>query len=198
MSQKTLLFDMGNVLLRFQPRDLLSHYTDDQAQLDRIHNALFTSLWYELDLGVRTSEEILAEVYQRILPHDHSVLETFMATWYTHMRAIEPMENLIQELKKLGYPLILCSNASMQFFEYQRHYTVLQHFDAFVISAKIKHAKPHQAFFDYVLKTYHLQARSCIFVDDLVQNIEGAKQKGFNVYHFRDDAEQLRKFILSQ
>ncbi len=198
MTQKTLLFDMGNVLLRFNPKELLAHYTDDQTQQERIHQALFTSLWFELDLGIRETNDILTDVYQDLSSDDRVVVESLMRDWFMHMSVIQPMEELIEELKARGFKLILCSNASMQFYAYQHHFNVLQNFDAHVISAKIQKVKPHKEFFDHVLTTYHLTASDCIFVDDLIQNIEGAQQVGLITYHFKNDANQLKAFILNQ
>ena len=59
-----------------------------------------------------------------------------------------------------------------------------RYFDGFVISGEIGSRKPDAAIFQELLRRARCLAEDCVFVDDRVQNLEGARRLGFKTFGF--------------
>jgi HAD superfamily hydrolase (TIGR01509 family) len=188
----TCLFDMGNVLLGFDPLALLDLFTTDANQRTRLHTAIFSSHWVELDAGKIDFEDVLKALRSELTPDDYARAERFMNEWHHHLPIQAGMEDVLKSLKYKGRRLILCSNASVQFETYRNAYTILSYFDAYVISGTIQKVKPQLDYFEHVLKTHDLTAKQCFFIDDLWANVVGARQCGIQSHWFTGDVKALR------
>ena len=62
----------------------------------------------------------------------------------------------------------------------------LVHFDHLVLSYEIGHIKPSASFYLACAEAVGVPPESCIFIDDLVENVEGAREAGLIGLHFRD------------
>lgn len=70
----------------------------------------------------------------------------------------------------------------------------LRFFDGYLISCDIKVNKPDKEIYQSLLRKYDLIAQECLFIDDLVQNVEGAKAVGLEGYVFKGPAD-LRQYL---
>lgn len=110
---KNIVFDMGNVLVRFDPELFMDRYSLTGEDRRLIRNEVFRSVeWTMLDRGV--IDEELAE--QRILPRLperlHDAARGLIETWDDPIVPVEGMLELLQALKAKGYRLYLLSNAA--------------------------------------------------------------------------------------
>ncbi len=172
---KNIIFDMGGVLLHFSPAhfiDLLSLPEEDKTPL--LLEVFNTVEWFRLDRGTITEEEAAAAMKRNLPPRLHSAVDRLVEWWELDLRPMEGMEELLAELKELGYDLYLLSNATLRQPEYFNRLSLSQYFDGRVISAWFKVLKPQKEIFDILLWEYDLKAEECFFVDDSVANVEGA------------------------
>lgn len=110
---KNIVFDMGNVLVRFDPELFMDRYSLTGEDRKLIRNEVFRSVeWTMLDRGV--IDEEIAE--QRILPRLperlHDAARGLIETWDDPIVPVEGMLELLQALKAKGYRLYLLSNAA--------------------------------------------------------------------------------------
>ena len=191
------VFDMGRVLLDFDPSLCIDPYLQDPADRDEIIRSAFASAeWKMLDEGTITEEEALAIWQERLPEHLREPMATIFENWHRYMPEIPAMCNLVRDLHAAGYPVYLLSNVSVRFKKLKRLFTIFPILDGYVASAEEQVCKPNSRIYEILLERYGLSAEDCIFVDDLPANVEGAKAVGMQGYHFDGDAEQLRRTLI--
>lgn len=194
---KNMVFDMGKVLLDYDPLKVCREYTDSEEDIKLIGQALFSSPeWVELDRGSITEEEAMKIVRNR-LPDDRlkKMADLCMAHWHEYNICPKPgMEELVRELKEQGKHIYLCSNASLRLRIYENKIPGSRYFDGTIVSAEEKLLKPEPAIYCRLFEKYNLLPEESFFIDDLPANIEGAEACGMDGYCFADgDVEKLRK-----
>ena len=65
------------------------------------------------------------------------------------------------------------------------------------ISSQIKIRKPYEGFFNAALEKFNVKAEDCLFIDDLAENVEGAKECGIAGFVFKGIAKEAEDFIYS-
>lgn len=193
---KNFVFDMGNVLMDFSPDYILSRFTDDIEVIDLLKSKIFSNeYWGDLDQGTRSFDEVCELVKPTVDLKYHDVLSRFFNEWHLHKVPNNEMTELVKELKEKGYGIYLCSNAAGKFHEYKHTYPVFEYFDHLTLSADIKISKPSPEIYEYVLETNNLDPETCLFVDDLGPNIQGAKESGMYTYLFNGNTKLFRSYL---
>ncbi len=193
---KNVIFDMGQVLLKFTPERVFSPFFSDPADLALAKRVIFDSgEWCAIDTG-HVSEEEAVEGWIRTLPRHEKAIRALMATWYRGMTPVEGMEELVAELKEAGYGCYLLSNTSARFYEYADSVPSLRMMDGYLISAIEKLSKPDPAIFARVLERFDLKAEECYFVDDNGDNVASATACGIRSFCFEHyDVAALRRHM---
>ncbi len=191
---RNVVFDMGNVLLRFDPELFLSRAgvtaTEDRQLM---HRQLFRSLeWVQLDRGSLTEQEALPIIRARLPEGLHPALEELLLRWDEPILPVPGMEALVRDVRQAGYGIYLLSNASRRLHRYWPRVPGSGCFDGVFVSADHLLVKPQQSIYRRFCETFGLRGEECLFVDDLPLNIEGAVTAGWQgiVFH---DAAQLRR-----
>lgn len=144
MIPNTFVFDIGNVILDFNPDALLSEHTSELHTIRILKEVLFQSeLWQRMDNG-----EILSEAIYELAKHgldssDHHVLKQFLEAWSYSLSVCAAMCVLIGDLKEKSYGVYLCSNAPALFKNLFETYPILKVFDGTLFSAEIQISKPN-------------------------------------------------------
>ena len=192
----TFIFDMGNVLLDYNPGEIMKQLVRDPEKFPAVMAAtLASSQWALLDQGILTQEEALAQMIQQA-PRYQREIEEVMARWDETLAPIPGMLELVAQLKKKGYGLHLLSNASLRFYQYAERYPVMALFDSLNISASMKLIKPDPKIYQHVLRERNLIADACLFVDDREDNIQGAQSCGLHTFQFTSP-ERFHEFLCS-
>lgn len=190
------LFDMGNVLMDFSPDYIISQFTTNIEDIEKIKEVVFSgSDWRQLDQGVISFDEVLAKVKKDLPKRLHKTVESLFDEWHLHKLPNNDMTDLVKDLKAKGYGIYLCSNAASRFYTYMDRYEVFQYFDDITISADLKITKPDPGIYNYIVDKHFLDKKTCLFIDDLKENINGAKAVGIAGYHFNGNTSLLRKFL---
>lgn len=194
---KHIIFDMGNVLLRFDAEATARGAVGNHPELSKIvEYTVFTPEWKQLDKGILSEEEALSRMIARA-PQYQEEITAMMARWTQYLFPIEEMVPLIARLKDKGYSLHLLSNASLRFYEYSPSIPAIGMMDTLNVSASMKLLKPQPEIYLRTLEEHHLKANECLFIDDLPENIAGAEAVGIHGHCFVDAAE-LENFLLSK
>jgi glucose-1-phosphatase len=196
MRLPALIFDFGNVVAFF----------DYLRACDR--------LGARLGLG---GEEVRKRLLERGFAHKLALLESgklspadfatrvaaeldlsisfddFARDWEDIFWLNEPVSRLIAALKSNGYTLILGSNTnSMHALHFRRKFAAtLDQFDAYVLSHEVGHLKPDARFYEACARAAGVPAASCVFIDDIAENVEGARNAGLKSVHYRDTANLI-------
>ncbi len=190
---RTIVFDMGNVLIRFDPALFIARAgVESPADAALLHRELFRSLeWVQMDRGSLTEQQALEKVRLRVPERLHGALENLILHWDEPILPMPGMEALVRDCRAAGYRLLLLSNASARLHSYWERIPGHECFDGRFVSADHRLVKPQQSIYRRFLETFGLEAAQCLFIDDLPLNIEGAVTAGWQglVFH---DAQTLR------
>ncbi len=191
------VFDMGRVLLDFDPMLCIEPHLADPADREEIARVAFASAeWKMLDAGSITDEEALARWQSRLPERLREPMKAIFEDWHRHMPAFPEMTALVKDLRTAGYPVYLLSNVSLRFERLKEHFPTFRYLQGYVTSAEELVCKPDRRIYEILLERYGLAAEDCIFVDDLSANVEGAQAVGMQGYVFDGDAEKLRRTLV--
>lgn len=182
---QTIIFDMGNVLLDYNPQRVVDYYFDSKEDREIILKELFEGPeWIQGDLGWIKDADRFAPVSKRVPERLHEGLQLCVREWHQFMVPLEGAWEFTAAVKEEGYQLYILSNASDAFYEYFPRFRPLSFFDGVVVSADLHKIKPDRAIYQYLLETYHLKAEECFFLDDRRENVEAAEALGIKGYVF--------------
>jgi 2-haloacid dehalogenase len=175
-----VVFDLGNVLIEWNPRRLLS-----DAFIEETHFFLWNA---ELDRGTPFAD-VVARVREEF-PHHAEEVDVFASRWPETLGDVfEEVVVTAKQLRRRGHALYVMSNSSAETLP--RSATVqdlLTQFDGALISGAVGLIKPDAAIFYEAEKLWALDPAATWFIDDSEPNVHGARAVGWNAIHFTDAA----------
>lgn len=193
---KNIIFDIGNVLLSFQPERFLKQYYDEKTMGDLLTIIFCSDEWLELDLGNLTIDETI-NIFSKRNPHYKEEIYFILKHWTEMMTPIQENVDIAYKLKEKGYSLYILSNFHEEAIkEMYNKYPFFTIFDGGVISAYEHIMKPNPKFYQILLDRYHLNPHECLFIDDMLANVTIANRLGISSIHLnynKDLKEELMK-----
>ncbi len=192
---QNIVFDMGQVLIHWQPKRLIAHLGLTPREEELVLRELFQSVeWIMLDRGTVTGEEAAERVCARLPEKLHDAVREEIFRWHERpLEGVEGMADLLRELKGKGYGIYLLSNASLALRSYFPRIPGAECFDGLLVSSEEKLLKPQHEIYETFLARFSLKPETCFFVDDMPANVEGAAQVGIRGTVFRGDVSRLRQ-----
>jgi putative hydrolase of the HAD superfamily len=191
MSTPAIIFDFGNVIAFFDYRracDTIGRPRGrDGAELLRTaRDAGFDDLLRRFERGQLSAEEFSASscrMFGLDLP-----AEEFAEAWADIFWLNEEIVPTVLGLREAGLRLVLGSNTNILHADRFRSQfaPVLSAFDRLVLSFDIGHSKPSPEFYLACAEAAGAPAGDCIFIDDLAENVEGARAAGLRALLYRD------------
>ena len=193
---KNIVFDMGNVLLAYDPARYAERLpVRSEAARAVLRELFYGPEWALLDAGALTEREALERVTGRI-PQYAEEVRLAMRHWPDMLRPVPGMTEIVSDLKAGGFGIYLLSNTSLRFYQYYRDVEIFRRFDGFMISAREKLLKPDPALFRRFCTRFRLLPKECLFLDDRPENVDSAVSCGMAGHCF-SAAEELRAFLKS-
>lgn len=179
-----IIFDLGNVLLTFRPRQYLKRYTKNQERLNKLYKNIFDGPeWIELDKGLIGNEQAAEKMIER-QPTEKEIIVEIIDNWERVLTPIQETVNLLNELHNNGYNLYVLSN-----FHKQAYITVKSKYDFFelftgaIISSIVHSIKPEPEIYRKLLDKYKLKPEHSIFIDDRKENVVAGRKFGLETIH---------------
>lgn len=190
---KNVVFDMGNVLIRFDRELFIRRLGLPEADGRLLMEQVFLSEeWVQMDWGELTDRQAAESVCRRLPERLHEAARRLVLAWDQPLLPMPGMRELIGSLKAAGYGIYLLSNASFRQREYWPAIPGSELFDGEVISAEEGCVKPERAIYETLLTRYGLRAAECFFVDDVPDNVQGARRCGMEGAVFTGNTDELR------
>ena len=192
---RNIVFDMGNVLIRFDPslfieREGITDPEDRRLILDELFNSVE---WAQMDRGIleeKTAEPFILERFPERL---HPAVSNLLHRWAIPGDEFTGMRELVADLKNAGYGLFLLSNASTAQHRYWPLFPISRYFDGKLVSCDVKVVKPMREIYQIFTDRFLLDPEECLFIDDAPANVAAAITCGWNGIVFHQDANQLRR-----
>jgi 2-haloacid dehalogenase len=194
-----IIFDLGGVLLDWDPRHLLRKlFPDNKEEMDHFLEVVCPQEWnINQDKGYPFPRAIRER--QQLFPEYGEIIQAYYDRWEEMVAGqIQGTVDIMAELRKVGYPLYALSNWSSEMFNRIRgQFEFLDWFDDMVISSEVKMVKPHREIFDLLLSRIQGRAEDCLFIDDHAVNTDAAEALGFQTILFKSP-EQLKKELAAR
>jgi len=191
MRQPVLILDFGNVVGFFDYGKIFERFAPilgieaGEVRL-RLQEGGFAELLSQFECGriapTEFADNMMAQLGLKI-PY-----EEFVRAWEDIFWLNEPLARLIAFLKTCGYTLILGSNTNvLHFVHFRRQFSeTFDHFDRLIASHEVGQMKPAREFYEACVEASGVAAASCVFVDDLEENVEGARKAGLSAIRYVD------------
>jgi 2-haloacid dehalogenase len=191
MSERpVVIFDLGAVLIDWNPRHLYRKLFDDETAMEAFLRDVCTPAWNaEQDRGRTWQEAIDLLVTEH--PERRDLIQAYHDRWEEMLNG--PIDGSIAILERLdqdGYELHALTNWSAETFPLARErYAFLERFRTILVSGEERLIKPDPAIFELMLERIGHAAERCLFIDDSAKNIETASRLGFDAIHFASPAK---------
>ncbi len=194
----TVIFDIGNVLMKFDFFPMMHRLFEDQKIIDAVVENYFSSgLWQKLDLGLADEEQFLSEAIAAAPDLEKEIRLTFQHVPESLIREAFAVP-WVQNLKDRGYRVLYLSNYSVPIMKMgPEAFSFLPLMDGGVFSCDVHLCKPDPEIYRTLQKKYDLDFSTCVFLDDTVPNLEEAGRQGLRTIHVQNhqqaaaDLEQL-------
>lgn len=186
----SVIFDIGNVLIRWDPHRALAGLYDTAEALDAALDRVGFGDWNkEQDRGRSWAAGIAAMTTEE----GRKIAETYAAhLGPAHELPIEGTIEILDELHANGVPLFALTNANPDTVEaVKAMHPFMAKFKDVCISGVEGAIKPDAQIFEILFQRNGLSVADCVFIDDSATNVAGAEAIGLPALHFTDPA-QLR------
>ncbi len=193
---KNVIFDIGAVLVDWNPRYYYRTVIKDDAEIEKFLNEVCTFEWnHTLDLG-RPWEDARAELIAKF-PAYETMIDAYWHNWLDMFSGpIHESVDILMDIKRRGYPVYALSNWNDVTFQTAlKEFPFLRLFDGRIVSGEVKLAKPDQRIYQLLLDTYQLNPRESLFIDDRLENVEAARLLGIESVQFVSPCQLERDLI---
>ena len=192
-----VVFDIGGVLLEWDPRHVYRDVFEDEAEMERFLAEVCSREWHEdNDRGVRYAESCAA-LAARFPQYASEIHMWGERTEDMIVGTIDGTVEILAELQAAGVPCFGLTNMEAETYpvRYER-YGFLRALDGTVVSAQEGVIKPDPEIFRRLFERFGLVPDETVFVDDAAANISAARALGMATVQF-SSPEQLRAELVA-
>jgi 2-haloacid dehalogenase len=194
-SVNAVVFDLGGVVLDWNPRHLYRQVLADEDAVEHFLSAVCTLEWHAQHDQGRPMAETIPQ-----LSAEYPGFASAIGVWrerYVDMVAgyIEGMPELISDLRAEGIPLFGLTNMPAEVVpDLRAAFPVIEMFDGMIVSGEELVTKPDPAIYRRLAERFELEPNDTVFVDDMPVNVDAAWQLGFRAVRF-ETAAALRSAL---
>jgi 2-haloacid dehalogenase len=187
MAIKKVIFDVGQVLVKFSPKNLFLKILKNEEEVDYFLKNICTWEWHiQQDLVYDTSK--VAEPLAKKYPEYKEAIDAFYGRFLEMIEGTyKENVNLALQLKKQGYSIYLLSNfPGDQFEKYRLQNSYIDMFDDRIISGDVGLAKPDKKIYELAVQKFSLIPEESLFIDDKIENTTSAEKLGIKTIHLEN------------
>ncbi len=188
MTIKNIVFDIGEVLIDWNPRYLYRKMFKDEGGMEIFLSSVCDAQWNaRQDEGYPWTDAIAEKIASH--PEYELYIRAYYDRWPEMVRGgVAGSVEILHRLKSL-MPVYAITNYNAETFALsQKLWPFLTLFDGVIVSGAEKLLKPDPRIYQLLFTRYGLDPSSCVFIDDRMDNIEGAERCGMRGIHFTNPA----------
>lgn len=185
---RTVVFDLGGVLIDWNPRHLYRKlFNGDTAAMEDFLATVCTQEWNERQDAGRSVAEAEAELIARF-PKQAELIRAFYGRFDEMLGGtIDGTVEILETLHAREVPLYALTNWSAETFPRARgSFDFFARFRGIVVSGCLKAKKPDRQIFDHLVAAHSLAPAETLFIDDVPKNVEGARAAGLQAIQFHN------------
>jgi 2-haloacid dehalogenase len=192
----TVIFDLGGVLIDWNPRYLYRQLFDDEPAMERFLAEVCHSQWNEQQDAGRPWDEAI-RLLSAEFPEHAARIAAYRTRWDEMLRGpIHDTVAILHELRDRGVRLYALTNWSNETFPLAfERYAFLHVFEGIVVSGAERMIKPDPAIFHVLLNRYGVHPERAVFIDDAPRNVDAATKIGLHALRFRDAASLRAELV---
>lgn len=186
-SLKNIIFDLGGVLMDWDPRYLYSKIFNDTDEMEWFLSNVCTPEWNEQQDAGRTFKEATSLLIEQYPKYEKEIL-AFDERWEETIKgSFADTVKVLEDINTLGkYTLFALTNWSGEKFPIVRkQYDFYNRFVDILVSGDEKMIKPNPEIFHLAIERFSIKSEETLFIDDNQANIEAAKKLNFQTIHFK-------------
>ena len=188
----TVLFDLGRVLLDWDPRYYYGRFFSSDDALEHFVQHVIAHDWYlEMDAG-KPADQAIAERSRRF-PEHAALIARWKEGWPVMLRGtIAGTVDILEELRRRGLRLYALTNFSNETWPLAKaRFECLSWFEDVIVSGEHGIVKPDPRIFELAISRCRLEPAKTAFIDDVAANVEAGRACGLHAVHFTS-SEKLR------
>jgi putative hydrolase of the HAD superfamily len=187
MTVRNVVFDVGGVLLEWNPPEVVARLYPDPVQQAVIRRQMFEHAdWHEFDRGGLSEDEAAAH-FANLTGLSLDETRALIHATRESLRPIPGTIALVEELSAKGAHLYLLSNMPTSTFAYlEQRFAFFGQFRQLVISGAILLIKPDPAIYKHLVEKTGIVPAESVFIDDVLKNVVAARESGLHAIQFRD------------
>lgn len=184
MSPKAVVFDIGNVLIEWQPERFFDSVIGPERRQAMFAEVDLHGMNDRVDMGNHFTETIYATAEAN--PAWRDEIRIWHDRWIEMASpVIDRSLRLMQALQANGIPVFSLTNFGVQSYDLAaRHYPFLRAFDRDFISGHLKVIKPNPRIYELLESGSGLSGPDLLFTDDRPDNIAAAAARGWQTHLF--------------
>ena len=193
----TVVFDLGGVLIDWDPRHLYRQLFSDPQEMEVFLRDVVSPDWNaEQDSG-RTWAEATAELLAKHPDHE-DMIRVYTERWAEMLAGpIAGTVDILREVRDRGFRVYALTNWSAETFPRARlMFPFLEWFEGIVVSGEERIKKPDPEMWRRLIERYAIDPTRSAYIDDMPHNVEVASELGFHAIRF-EDPDQLRSRLLT-
>ena len=177
---KNIIFDLGGVVVNFDPKNFLMERFANQRTEDIVYDLTFGSKeWQDLDRGVITRAQANRIMLENAARVDRVFeVRTVIEEWEGMLRTKKDTVQIMRKLKAAGYRLYYLTNIPADIMDELRQREWFSLFDGGIASCDVHLCKPEPEIFTTLMQTFRLAYDETIFIDDNKANAQAAYNLG--------------------
>ena len=188
MTINTIIFDLGGVLIDWNPEYLFQKMIPDANRRQFFLHNVCTHEWnVEHDTGRPIADGTALKIAE--FPEWETEIRAYYERWTEMLGGV--LEDTVSLLKKLiehpDYRVLALTNWSAETFPIAlKTFDFLHWFDGIVVSGEEKTRKPFADIYQILINRYNINPSEAVFIDDALVNIKGAEAVGLTAIHFEN------------
>lgn len=195
---ETVIFDLGGVLVDWDPMNLYKKVFDTEEEARWFLDNVCTSDWnIEQDGGRLIDDAVALKISE--FPEYKEQIELFYTRWEEMFQGIIQENVNIQQalIKNPNYRVYALTNWSGEKWERSLElFPFFKDFEGVIVSGKEKTRKPFDDIYKLILNRFNIEPSTAIFIDDNLDNVNAAIKNGINAVQF--DGKTPLKNLLSR
>ena len=190
---KSIVFDLGGVMVDFAPRPYLVDRICNEEIEEQVYDLTFGSKeWKQLDAGlVSRFDGNQAMLRNAKAAGREFEVQGVLDDWMHILRPRRRMQELVRKLKSRGYCVYYLSNIPEDVLDFLTERDLKGLFDGGVASCEVHINKPDPRIYKALLDKYQLKAGESVFIDDRLENVQAAFRLGFAGIQMKDSVGTL-------